>query len=1250
MARKRICILVGHADESYQKAFIEGFLAKAFSYDYDICCFAAYNKYQESTVREIGENNIFSLIDFPSFDGVVALLDTIQAPGIAAELEERIKEKFSGPVVCIDKKSKYFVNLMTEHYKGVKKTINHLIEDHGYTDIAYLTGKEQHVYSKERLRAYIDSMNEHNLPIKEHRVFYGDYWFGSGSQTVIKLIQAGEQMPRAIACANDYMAIGVAQALEQYGFRIPEDVAVISYDSIQAGQTSPKPITSVPLPAKERGDYAADVIKSLIDGTDIPEYDVEPKIFYGSSCGCHNESVVISNGLRTRWETDEFDESFYSRFNHMPEDILSKTNFQDLINTIFAYTYQIKGFDNFTLCLNSQWKDISKLHDKDVQWDRYTDDILPVLNCKKTKSKENPINYETTFKKKLMHPKLHEDHDKPNVFYFTPLFFEERCFGYAVINYENQVKVFEESYWGWLRNIMHGLECFRRIDALQQTNILLQSSQIRDSLTGLFNYQGLIQQLDGYYGQNIGIIVLDIKDLSKINELYGRIEGNNAINTIAHLLNTVVENGISCRLGNGEFVCVIPNQEKSADKILSIKKKICTKLKNLKKFQYELDIYTGYDFGCIGNKKHFEKLLNSAIGYKNSKKIRENKIQSTHIFSDEERQEISLVREILDDNLFKYHFQPIVNARTGEIYAYEALMRADIIPSLSPLKILKYAEYLERLYDVERSTFFNILNKLENENLLPEGKKIFINSIPGNLFQGEDAINIEQKIKQYAGTLVVELTEQAEISDEELARIKDVYESIGIETAVDDYGTGYSNVSNLLRYMPNYVKIDRLLLSKIQESPQKQHFVREIIEFAHDNNIKALAEGVETSEELQLVIHLGVDLIQGFYTSKPSPEIIAEINRDIKSEILRYQLQEKTKKGQMVYIASKERTIYTAKLLAEKFTEVEFGTANALHKDFSIVGIAGVYSKLFIKINDGYKGRITLDNVYISAKKDSNCIEIGENCEITLDLVGENQFNDGGIRVPKSSKLIIEGDGNLTFNMIRDNYYAIGNSLKEDHGLILLNQDGCVEIHGGGNRGIGIGSGLGGEIKIQKGKYIIEIIGEEGVGIGAFDSDVNIDVRHCNINLNMSSTSSVGIGSLHGNVFADFEHILLRGFFGGIETTGIGSLDGKSSDIQLTNTNINFNLRANKACGIGFATENSNINIRDTGLVIKSHGENAISFGNFKKAGSLKFNKCDIISRVKSEKEYDIGFSEENIEISDSRCYFDLNGIDVPRK
>ena len=138
--------------------------------------------------------------------------------------------------------------------------------------------------------------------------------------------------------------------------------------------------------------------------------------------------------------------------------------------------------------------------------------------------------------------------------------------------------------------------------------------------------------------------------------------------------------------------------------------------------------------------------------------------------------------------------------------------------------------------------------------------------------------------------IVVELTEQSEISDDELKKMKSIYERIGIETAVDDYGTGYSNVSNLLRYTPDYVKIDRALLSGIQESPQKQHFVKDVIEFAHNNNIKALAEGVETSEELKTVIMLGADLVQGYYLAYPDKEMIQAIDALIAGEIRQYRM------------------------------------------------------------------------------------------------------------------------------------------------------------------------------------------------------------------------------------------------------------------------------------------------------------------------------------------------------------------------
>ena len=63
----------------------------------------------------------------------------------------------------------------------------------------------------------------------------------------------------------------------------------------------------------------------------------------------------------------------------------------------------------------------------------------------------------------------------------------------------------------------------------------------------------------------------------------------------------------------------------------------------------------------------------------------------------------------------------------------------------------------------------------------------------------------------------------------------------------------FANTTSLLRYTPNCVKIDRLLIQNLQEDPRKQHFVKNIIEFAHDNKFMALAEGVETAEELKVI-------------------------------------------------------------------------------------------------------------------------------------------------------------------------------------------------------------------------------------------------------------------------------------------------------------------------------------------------------------------------------------------------------------
>ena len=77
-------------------------------------------------------------------------------------------------------------------------------------------------------------------------------------------------------------------------------------------------------------------------------------------------------------------------------------------------------------------------------------------------------------------------------------------------------------------------------------------------------------------------------------------------------------------------------------------------------------------------------------------------------------------------------------------------------------------------------------------------------------------------------------------------------------------------------------------LSDIQDDMQKQHFVRDVAQFAHDNNFSVLAEGVETKEEMRTCIEIGADFLQGYYLGRPEAEIITAIDPKVRMEILEF--------------------------------------------------------------------------------------------------------------------------------------------------------------------------------------------------------------------------------------------------------------------------------------------------------------------------------------------------------------------------
>ena len=101
--------------------------------------------------------------------------------------------------------------------------------------------------------------------------------------------------------------------------------------------------------------------------------------------------------------------------------------------------------------------------------------------------------------------------------------------------------------------------------------------------------------------------------------------------------------------------------------------------------------------------------------------------------------------------------------------------------------------------------------------------------------------------------------------------------------ALDDYGTGYSNELNLLELSPRYIKIDISIIRGIEKDPDKQQIVSNIVAYAHARSMQILAEGIEEEIQLRKVIDLGVDLLQGYYLSRPAavPSPIASEALDV---------------------------------------------------------------------------------------------------------------------------------------------------------------------------------------------------------------------------------------------------------------------------------------------------------------------------------------------------------------------------------
>ena len=606
--------------------------------------------------------------------------------------------------------------------------------------------------------------------------------------------------------------------------------------------------------------------------------------------------------------------------------------------------------------------------------------------------------------------------------------------------------------------------------------------------------------------------------------------------------------------------------------------------------------------------------------------------------SEAELAELQETEHIIDENLFDYYFQPIVSAKDGEIYSYEALMRPKSDMKLTPYHILKYASLVNRLPDIERGTFLNVLGIIDVRKEDFFGKSVFINSIPEAKMSTEDFRKVTKMLLKHSDMAVVEMTEQSEIDDESLESLKERYRNMGVKMAIDDYGSGYSNAGNLLRYMPNFVKIDRSLLTDIQNSPKKRHFVREIIHFCHENDILALAEGVETAEELHTVILLGADLIQGYFTARPAPEIIGSIPEDIKQMIKRYHQEREDGIGQQVYIADVSERIILERLMQSGMKCIVIGSNGS--GDISIEGSSELDSQIRIETRKGYSGRITIENAWFNSIKNKPCIDIGEDNEVTLVLSGDNKLDTGGIRVPQSSKLTIAGEGRLEINVNGKEFYGIGNGAGMWHGDITFEQSGRITVNADGEKGVAIGSGNGGVININAGQYRLNVQGDVNVGIGALYAESDMVIHDCDIGMEMNSARGTAIGSIGKSDFITIFKTSLKIFMTGIELVGIGTLDGEKTEFAIREASCFITIKGERCSAIAALEGITDTSIDRAAFGLTVSGKQALGIGGFTRNTTIHHNSAEV--HIKVDTLIDINDYIDRQRISIDKTSFDI--------
>lgn len=426
---------------------------------------------------------------------------------------------------------------------------------------------------------------------------------------------------------------------------------------------------------------------------------------------------------------------------------------------------------------------------------------------------------------------------------------------------------------------------------LKETEAKLRHSASHDSLTDLWNRAFFLEKLDDAIKKSkilnnyqFAILFLDLDGFQFINDSLGHSIGDELLIEISkRLKNCVDAQYILARLGGDEFTVLLENITDLQDAIAIAERIINTLKKPF--FLHEHQIFTGASIGIVQGTSDYqsspEVLRDADTAMYRAKRqgkgcfvvfdstMRTNALRRLYLQTQ--------LRLALQEQQFELNYQPIIELATGKIAGFEALLRWDHPQEglISPSEFIPIAEEAGLIVDIGewvlRQACFQLSewkNKFSVYSNLMMSVNLSSQQFTADLGRRISQILIETDI---AGSeLKLEITETAIMSDPELtiATLKQLKQQ-QIKICIDDFGTGYCSLGYLHQFPVDILKIDRSFVSQISDGEDKREIVRVIVALAHSLRMDAIAEGIETAEQLHQLQQFNCKYGQGYFFFRP---------------------------------------------------------------------------------------------------------------------------------------------------------------------------------------------------------------------------------------------------------------------------------------------------------------------------------------------------------------------------------------------